>query len=243
MRELLDNLGEWKGILRFQDYCVQFSQLHLSEPPHRSLIISFHFTLRIQHRAHRMQRSHIVHVLTEEPVLNVRVLDLAVGLHVVASRELLAAHRTLVALRPMDVGVMPAIRDGLVTADATVQRRKRAGQLDEQRRVVDVVIATRRSCRCSGSSGGRSDSNSHRRRRRHGSAGCVGRGGSGWCGRGEWSICVLVVLLGMVGIVRAVLVVDQRGSVIVRRGLWGRCSWSCRSASGRTGRQNCLPRR
>lgn len=69
------------------------------------------------------------------------MFDLAVGFHVIASSELLTAHGTLVALRSVDVGMVPAVRDGFVTTDATVQCRKGASQLDEQGRVVNVVIA------------------------------------------------------------------------------------------------------
>lgn len=69
------------------------------------------------------------------------MFDLAVGLHVIAAGKLLTAHGALVALRSVDVGMVPTVRDGLVTTDATVQRRKGASQLDEQGRVVNVVIA------------------------------------------------------------------------------------------------------
>lgn len=130
-------------------------------------------TLLVDDRMDRTQRSHIVHVLAEKSILDVRVLDLAVRLHVVASRELLAAHRALVALRSMDVRMVPAIRDRFVAADAPVQRRKRAGQLHEQRRIVDVVVASRgrssrRRCCCC-----------RRRRRRSGRCRAGRR-----CGRG-----------------------------------------------------------
>lgn len=57
-----------------------------------------------------------MYIMTEEAILDVRMLDLAMGLHVVAPRELLPAHGTLVTLGPMDVGVVPAIRDDLVAA-------------------------------------------------------------------------------------------------------------------------------
>lgn len=85
-----------------------------------------------------------MNVVAEEAVFDVGVLDFAVRLHVVASREFLPANRTLVALGTVDVGVVPAIGHRFVAADATVQRGKGAGQLHEQRRVVDVVIASRR---------------------------------------------------------------------------------------------------
>lgn len=71
------------------------------------------------------------------------MFDLAVGLHVVAAGKLLAADGALVALGPVDVGVVPAVRHRLVAADAAVQRREGAGQLDEERRVVDVVVPPR----------------------------------------------------------------------------------------------------
>lgn len=129
--------------------------IHLPPPPNHTRNNNnncYTTRLRFVHdRVHRTQRSHVVHVLAEIAILDVRMFDLAMGLHVVASRELLAAHRTLVALRPMDVGMVPAIRNGLVAADATVQRRKRAGQLHKQRRVVDVVVTSRRG---SGGGGG-----------------------------------------------------------------------------------------
>lgn len=82
-----------------------------------------------------------MYIVAEEPILDVRMLDLAVGLHVVPARELLPAHRALVALRPMDVGVVPAIRHDLVAAHTTVQGGQRARQLDEQGGVVDVVVS------------------------------------------------------------------------------------------------------
>lgn len=85
-----------------------------------------------------------MNVVAEEAIFNVGVLDLAVCLHVVAPREFLAAHGALVALRPMYIGVVPAIGHRFVAADATVQRGKGAVQLHEQRRIVDVVIASRR---------------------------------------------------------------------------------------------------
>lgn len=78
-----------------------------------------------------------------EPVPQLRMFDLAVGLHVVAAGKLLATDGALVALGPVDVGVVPAVRHRLVAADAAVQRREGAGQLDEERRVVDVVVPPR----------------------------------------------------------------------------------------------------
>jgi hypothetical protein len=70
----------------------------------------------------------------------VAMFDLTVRLHVVATRKLLATNRTLVALGPMDVGVVPAVRHRLVAADAPIQGRKCAAQLYEQRRIVNVVV-------------------------------------------------------------------------------------------------------
>lgn len=82
-----------------------------------------------------------------ETVPKFRMFDLAMGLHVVAAGELLAAHRALVALRPVDVGMVPTVRDGFVATDAAVQGREGSVQLDEQRRVVNVVVAPGRTGR------------------------------------------------------------------------------------------------
>lgn len=82
-----------------------------------------------------------------ETIPKFRMFDLAVGLHVIATGKLLTAYGALVALRSVDVGMVPAVRDGFVTTDATVQRREGSGQLDEQRRVVDVVITPGRAGR------------------------------------------------------------------------------------------------
>lgn len=76
-----------------------------------------------------------------ETIPKFRMFDLAVGLHVIAAGKLLTAHGALVALRSVDVGMVPTVRDGLVTTDAAVQCREGASQLDEQGRVVNVVIA------------------------------------------------------------------------------------------------------
>lgn len=56
----------------------------------------------------------------EVAILDVGVLDFAVRFHIVAARKLLAADRTFVRLRPMDIGVVPAIRHGFMATDATV---------------------------------------------------------------------------------------------------------------------------
>lgn len=66
-----------------------------------------------------------MYIMAEETILDIRMLDLAMGLHIVATRELLATDGALVALRPMDVGVMPAVRHDLVAADAAVERGQR----------------------------------------------------------------------------------------------------------------------
>lgn len=50
-----------------------------------------------------------MYIVAEEAILNVRMLDFAVGLHVVPPGELLPANRTLVALGPVDIGVVPAV--------------------------------------------------------------------------------------------------------------------------------------
>lgn len=70
------------------------------------------------------------------------MLDLTVSLHIVAPCKLLAAHRTLVTLGPVNVGVMPPIWHRFVTTYAAIQGRKGARQLDKQRGVVNVVVTT-----------------------------------------------------------------------------------------------------
>lgn len=85
-----------------------------------------------------------MNVVAEESILNVGMLDLAVRLHVVTTSKLLPTHWTLMALGAMDVGVVPTIGHRFVAADTTVQRGKGAGQLHEQRRIVNVVIASGR---------------------------------------------------------------------------------------------------
>lgn len=82
-----------------------------------------------------------------ETISKFRMFDLAMGFHVIATGKLLSAHGALVALRSVNVGVVPTVRDSFVTADAAVQRREGASQLDEQRRVVNVVIAPGRTGR------------------------------------------------------------------------------------------------
>lgn len=80
--------------------------------------------------------------MTEKSVFYVGMLDFTVSFHVVSSRKLLATNGTLMALGPMNVGMMPAIRNGFVATDTTVQCGKSACQLYEQGRIVNVVIAT-----------------------------------------------------------------------------------------------------
>lgn len=77
-----------------------------------------------------------------EAVPKFRMFDLAVRFHVVAAGELLATHGALVALRPVNVGMVPAVRDGFMATDAAVQSGERAGQLDKQGRVVNVVVTS-----------------------------------------------------------------------------------------------------
>lgn len=79
-----------------------------------------------------------------ETVPKFRMFDLAMGLHVVAAGKLLATYGALVALWPVNVGMVPTVRNGFMATDATVQGGERSGQLDEQRRVVNVVVASGR---------------------------------------------------------------------------------------------------
>lgn len=95
-----------------------------------------------------------MYIMTEETIFNVGVFYFTVGFHIVSTRKLLPADRTLMTLRPMNVGVMPTIRHDLVAADAAIQGGQRAGQLHEQRGVVDIVVATVGCGCCSGSCGG-----------------------------------------------------------------------------------------
>ena len=69
--------------------------------------------------------------MAEVAVLDVGMLDLAMGFHVVAPRELLAADRALVTLGPMDVGVMPAVRDDFIATDTAIEGRQSARDLDK----------------------------------------------------------------------------------------------------------------
>lgn len=120
-----------------------------------------------------------------EPIPKFRMFDLAVGFHVIATGKLLTAHGALVALRPVDVGVVPAVRDGFVTTDAAVQRREGAGQLDEQGRVVNVVVAPggtgRAAAAVAARTSGAATSSSAGTVRRHGqTATTTGGAGSRW---------------------------------------------------------------
>lgn len=117
-----------------------------------------------------------------ETIPKFRVFDLAVGFHVIATGKLLTAHGALVALRSVNVGMVPAVRDGFMTTDATVQCREGAGQLDEQRRVVDVVIAPGRTGRATAAVAARATgaATGTRTVRRNRQTTATGWGGSRW---------------------------------------------------------------
>lgn len=91
----------------------------------------------------QVDRSHM-YVVTKEAIFYLRVLYLAVSFHIVTPRELLPTDGTLVTLRSVDVGVMPAVGDRLVATHASVQGGKGARQLDKQGGVVNVVITAGR---------------------------------------------------------------------------------------------------
>jgi hypothetical protein len=78
-----------------------------------------------------------------ENVFFIGVLDLAMGLHVIAPRKDLMTHWTLMLLWTMDIGVVPPIGDRFVATHAAIERRKGPGELHEQRRVVNVMITPR----------------------------------------------------------------------------------------------------
>lgn len=71
------------------------------------------------------------------------MLDFAVRFHIVPPGELLAANRTRVALRAMDVRMVPTVRYRFVAIHATVQGGEGARELHKERRIVNVVIAPR----------------------------------------------------------------------------------------------------
>lgn len=110
------------------------------------LFFSFFFIyFSIKLKISYLDWSHM-YIMAKESVFNVGMLDFAVGLHIVASCKFLTAHGTFMALGPMYIGMMPTIRYSLVATNAAIQCWKCAGQLDEQRWIVNVVITTRSRC-------------------------------------------------------------------------------------------------
>lgn len=50
-----------------------------------------------------------MYIMTEETVFYIGMLNLTMGFHVISTRKFLSTNRTLMALRPMDVGVVPTV--------------------------------------------------------------------------------------------------------------------------------------
>lgn len=87
-----------------------------------------------------------MYIMAEEAILDVRMLDLAMGLHVVPPGELLTTHGTLMTLGSVDIGVVPAIRHDLIATDTTIECRQCARQLHKECRIVDVMIPSIGCC-------------------------------------------------------------------------------------------------
>lgn len=79
--------------------------------------------------------------MTVKNVFFISMFNFTVGFHVIASREYLMAYGTLMLLWTMYVGVMPAIRHRFMATHAAIQRWKSSRQLNEQRWIVNVMIA------------------------------------------------------------------------------------------------------
>jgi len=61
-----------------------------------------------------------MYIVAKESILDVRMLDLTVGLHIIPTRELLPANGALMTLGSMDIGMMPSIRYDLVAAHTSI---------------------------------------------------------------------------------------------------------------------------
>lgn len=79
-----------------------------------------------------------------EDILLVCMFDLEMRLHIIAASEYLATNRAFMLLGSVYVRVMPPIGHRLVARHAAVQCWKSSGKLDEESRVVDIVITPRR---------------------------------------------------------------------------------------------------
>jgi len=61
-----------------------------------------------------------MYIVAKESILDVRMLDLTVRLHIVPASEFLPANGALMTLRSMDIGMVPAIGHDLVATNASV---------------------------------------------------------------------------------------------------------------------------
>lgn len=93
------------------------------------------YVLHFNHRSH-------VYKIRIENIFLISMLHFAVSFHIVATCKDLIADRTRMTLGTMNIRMMPAIWDSFVTRYAAIERWKCSRELNEQSRVIDIMIAT-----------------------------------------------------------------------------------------------------